>query len=948
MGPTSPVVSVIISGRPSCHAVHALDSAIRQQTEFPVEILILGECQEESLQRHLNALDADTHQRVSILPNAAGSEHNAAMAEAVQNCTGQFIALLDCDDFWTETDKLQQQVDFLRQQPKYAVSFHRACAAREDGQLMETTFPDESGPRFRLVDLLQPHTIPSSTGMIRRESLPALPDWYRRVTIGDWPLLLLAARHGDAGLIDTTMTALRQRAGDSQADTDASIPTARTAEQNLVLRRLREMPDVGARRQIERQLAENHRLMGIEMDRLTRGDRADRHRRLCFLYARWSARLPLRTKISHAIRPYRSLHFTAVLFYETLKAPKRLAPLLAFVASTLWKEPSWIFRIGKSLFQHGVSGVQREWRILTYLFGIGRQQYARWIRQFDTLTDTERESIGKRIEVLQSRPQFTVIMRVVNNSERLVNAAIASVTSQLYPDWELCIAADESLKPQLRRHLEEVQAADSRVRCVDIAESADEAEAARAALGLATGDFVTFVDHQDELTEHALYIAAEEINRHPDVRVIYSDEDQLDSRGRRVEPYFKTDWNPDLMLTHDLIGHLAVFRRDLVDDVGGVQSGFGASGGYDLALRCLEQVSDDQIRHIPAILYHRRQMADSTAIRAGATNGHDDAGARAIRDHLTRQNVEATVEPVTVGSPGYFRIRYALDPAPRVSVIIPTRDRLDLLKTCVEGLLHDTDYPNLEILIVDNESCETATLEYFASLKQLDSVRIVEFKGKFNYSSINNFAVRHASGEVICLLNNDIEVIHDDWLREMVSHAVREEVGAVGAKLLYPDDSIQHAGVMIGYGGLAGHTFSMLPVETPVPYGRLNVVQNMSCVTAACLVIRKAVFEEIGGLDEEAFAVAYNDVDLSLRIVTNGYRIVWTPHALLYHHESASRGANMSREAKALDVREGENLKNRWSDRIARDPHLNPNISVDHVDYRPAFPPRTRRPWSDG
>jgi GT2 family glycosyltransferase len=249
-------------------------------------------------------------------------------------------------------------------------------------------------------------------------------------------------------------------------------------------------------------------------------------------------------------------------------------------------------------------------------------------------------------------------------------------------------------------------------------------------------------------------------------------------------------------------------------------------------------------------------------------------------------------------------------------------------------------------MIIDNESHEPATLEYFASLRSHNAVRILEYKGDFNYSSINNFAVRHATGDVICLLNNDTEIIHTDWLSEMVSHAMRDTVGAVGAKLLYPDDSIQHAGVLIGYGGLAGHTFSMLPVETPVQFGRTETMQNVSCVTAACLVLRKSVFDEVSGLDEKAFAVAYNDVDLCLKIASSGYRIVWTPYAQLYHHESASRGRSLTRKARARDRREGEALRQRWSKRIAADPNMNPNVSIDHTDYRPAFPPRVRRPWS--
>lgn len=932
-----PAISVIIlDGRTSQHVAETLCSALEQKVSLPFEILVAADPLARVSQQVLARFEAAEHAR--IIENDRECGPNQQLAVALNQCHGQYIALLKCGDFWTENSKLQQQVEYLEEHSQCSVCYHRVRTIHNDGCSLSAGAPLSLPHASTFNDLVGGQSLPVSTLVIRRGAITPLPRWFERLKCRDWPLCLLATLHGDIGFIDKVLAASRLETSACQGVGYRDL--------NSVLTRIRREARGRHSSTIETQLAEHHRLIGLELDHQGRGHSADRHRRLCFLYGGWQSRLPLRTKISHAIRPYKLLSWLAATGLGITRFPRRFAPILSFTLTTLWRQPSTILVVGNAVINDGIHGLSRQWRILDYLYGVSRQRYHCWIRRFDTLTNDDRTAIRFRTETMKFRPQFSIILPLDDPSEGHLKQAVGSVIGQLYPDWELYITSDRSIALHMRGTLNEFQEADVRIRCRVAEDRESISTVSNRALEFVSGDYVVVMNHDDVLTEHALYMVAEEINRHPGTQVIYSDQDRLNVRGQRVDPYFKTDWNPDLMLSHNLICHLSAFRCQLVQDVGGFRAGMESCLGYDLALRCIEPVSENLIRHIPAVLCHWRQVQDSVTTGSSTAAKSYEAGAQAIREHLARQEVAASVEVITDCGTPHYRVRYALPRPPLVTVIIPTRDRLDLLQRCVDGLLHDTDYPNLEIMIIDNESSQPATLGYFASLKQYASVRILEYRGAFNYSSINNFAVEHANGEVICLLNNDTEIIHADWLLEMVSHAMREEVGAVGAKLLYPNDTIQHAGVLIGSGGLAKHAFSMLPVETPIQFGRAETIQDVSCVTAACLVMKRSVFDEVGGLDERLFAVAYNDVDLCLKIVSSGYRIVWTPYAQLYHHESASRGRSLTQKARARERAEGTALRKRWSERIAADPNLNPNLSTERTDYRPAFPPRVRKPWS--
>jgi len=569
--------------------------------------------------------------------------------------------------------------------------------------------------------------------------------------------------------------------------------------------------------------------------------------------------------------------------------------------------------------------------------------YAAWVRLYDTVTPNDRAAMAARPP--SARPLISIVMPVYNPPEVHLRRALDTVLDQTYPHWELCVADDASTRPHVATVLAEYAARDSRVKVVKRETNGHISAASNTALDLATGEFVALMDHDDELPPHALYEVAAEIGRHPDVDILFSDEDKIDEEGRRYDPYFKSDWNPDRFLGQNMVSHLGVFRRSILREIGGFRVGYEGSQDYDLALRAAERTEAARIRHIPMILYHWRVFSSSASFSTTALPTATDAARRALRDHFDRIGTNARVDPAP-GAEWYSRIVHPLpDPAPSVSLLVPTRDKLDLLRQCVEGLLNETDYPNLEVLILDNNSEKRETLEYFAALEKRDRVRVLRCDGPFNFSAINNAGVAAAKGEIVGLINNDIKVIEPNWLREMVSHAVRPEVGAVGAKLYYGDDTIQHAGVVTGIMGVANHVHKHLPRAHPGHFGRLRLTQNVSVVTAACLLLRKSVFEEVGGLDVENLAVAFNDVDFCLRLREKGYLIVWTPHAELYHLESASRGDDLAPDKIERFRREIRFMCERWGEALRRDPYYNPNLTLDAEDMGLAFPPRVEKTW---
>ncbi|MFN8109091.1 MAG: glycosyltransferase family 2 protein [Thermoleophilia bacterium] len=530
-------------------------------------------------------------------------------------------------------------------------------------------------------------------------------------------------------------------------------------------------------------------------------------------------------------------------------------------------------------------------------------------------------------------------MPVYNTDPGFLRAAIESVRNQLYPRWELCIADDASTDPRVRQVLREAAASDTRIRVVERDENGHISRASNSALQLATGEFIALLDHDDLLAPEALLVMAAAIRAEPGAEVLYSDEDKVDADGNRRDPFFKTDFDPVQLLGQNFICHLGVYRRSLVEQVGGFRVGYEGSQDYDLALRCTARCGRAAVVHVPYVLYHWRAATGSTALD-GAEKGYaPDAGRRAVSDHLAAAGVAAGVTPATVAA--YNRVSFT-PPAtwPRVSVIIPTRDRADVLGPCMQSLLGRTTYPDLELILVDNGSTEPDAVALLARLAKDPRVRVLREQGEFNYSALNNRAAEVATGEFLLLLNNDTEVLTTGWIEELVGWGLQDGVGTVGCMLLYPDGTVQHGGVTFGIGGVAGHVERGLPATDPGYFGRLSVAHEVDCSTGACLLVRHALYRELGGLDERDLPVAFNDVDFGLRVREAGLANVWTPQAVMLHFESKSRGYETTLEKQERFKRETARMQWRWRDGLLTEYHHNPNLSLDTTDIELAMPPR--------
>ncbi len=564
--------------------------------------------------------------------------------------------------------------------------------------------------------------------------------------------------------------------------------------------------------------------------------------------------------------------------------------------------------------------------------------YNAWLARYGDIT-SQLADYRKMLAGWKQLPKIAVLMPTYNPTKACLEEAIESVIAQIYPNWELCIADDASTEPWVKEVLSRYET-DTRIRIVFRTQNGHISRASNSALELVTADYVALMDHDDVITPDALFWVAKAIVENPDVQLIYSDEDKLNLQGDRYGPYFKPDWNPELLMSHNFICHLGIYKTAKVRELGGFDPEFDGSQDYDLALRYVATIDEHQIKHIPRILYHWRATPGSTANGIHEKPYAEPLIRKAVERSLAAKGIAAEVTAHTI-LPGALRVRYKLpDDLPLVSIVIPTRNGFSLLKRCIESILSKTDYANYEIIIIDNGSDDWIAVRYLEYLKIDRRITILRDERPFNYAALNNNAVNFAKGEFIALLNNDLEVINDDWLSEMMSYAQHPEVGAVGAKLYYPNDTIQHAGVIVGLGGVAGHSHKHFPRDNPGFCGRLLLTQNLSAVTAACLVVRTAIFKQVGGFDEVNLSVAFNDVDLCLRIQEAGYWNVWTPYAEMYHYESATRGYEDTPEKQARFTGEVNYMKKRWGTSLLEDPAYNLNLALDREDFSFSFPPR--------
>jgi O-antigen biosynthesis protein len=553
------------------------------------------------------------------------------------------------------------------------------------------------------------------------------------------------------------------------------------------------------------------------------------------------------------------------------------------------------------------------------------------VRQFDSISGEVSANLIEQINGLAHLPLLSVLLPVVNPVLADLRRAVASVQQQLYPHWELCIAVGSGASAEVQNLLQDYARAEPRIKLAASA-ATDVAQLSNQALALVSSqsDWLVRLDAIFMIAAQAMNTLAIAINKHKNSQIIYTDEDALDTQGERVEPDFKPDWNLDLHLSRNLIGHVGVYRTALVQQVDGYQAGMAEAMDFDLSLRCMECVAPTQIVHLPYALCH-----GAPSVPAG--HSASKAGVQALNAHFARQHIVASAENIGHG----YRIHYALPQAlPLVSLIIPTRNGLELLRRCIDSILQKTTYTNFEIIIVDNGSDDPATLDFFKNLAKTPQIRMLRIDAPFNYSALNNAAVKIAKGELIALVNNDIEVISPGWLDEMVSHALRRGVGAVGARLWFPDDTLQHGGVVLGVHGWAAHAHNHLPRGSLGYQGRAALVSEFSAVTGACLLVRKSSYEAVGGLNEDALKISCNDVDFCLKLQKLGLRNVWTPFAELYHHESATRGFEDTPAKKARFAGELAYMQRHWGEALKNDPAYSPNLTLEAQDFGLAWPPR--------
>jgi len=557
-------------------------------------------------------------------------------------------------------------------------------------------------------------------------------------------------------------------------------------------------------------------------------------------------------------------------------------------------------------------------------------RYQVWLKQ-EGFWENDENSISRNIQSFAHKPIFSIIVAAFQLEGHELRCCFESIKAQHYPHWELIIACDASSRPHARKMADEYCTRDGRIRMVPDCAREGIATVFHSALKLASGDFVALVGGADELSPNALYENALIINHFPQADMIYSDEDMIDAHGKRHSPFFKPDWSPDTHLCHPYTHRLAAYRTELVRAAGGFRQGFDNCPEYDLVLRLTERTR--HIHHIPKVLYHSRRSPQAVVSRNPVREVNKQSALRAVQEALERRGEGGWVEQVD-GSLHRYRVHYRLIGDPLISIIIPTRDLASILEKCLRSIFATSAYPNYEVIIIDNGSTERNTFRLFSewSQRKPGKFQVQRLDIPFNYSRLNNAAVRYAKGELLLFLNNDTEVITPGWLEEMAGQAMRRSTGAVGAKLLYPDHTIQHAGMFLGFGGVAGHIHRCSYRDSPGYFGRLLANYNCAAVTGACMMVRRKLFEAAGGFDEQ-LAVTLNDVDFCIKLLARGFYNMVLPHVELYHHECRSRGFDFTATKQERFRKEIDLVLERWPRYFANDPFFNPNLSRDREDF---------------
>ena len=553
--------------------------------------------------------------------------------------------------------------------------------------------------------------------------------------------------------------------------------------------------------------------------------------------------------------------------------------------------------------------------------------YGGWIR-YNELKDADlKEQARTEFKIM---PKISLVVPMYKTKEKFLKELVECLVRQSYQDWELCLAdGSEKENPVYKKYVE----SDSRIKYKFLNENLGISGNTNKALEMVTGEYIALLDHDDTLSEYALYEVVNCINKYPDAEFMYSDEDKIDENGNRYDAYFKPDFAIDTLRAQNYICHFSVFKKELMDKLGGFRSEYDGAQDYDIFLRMAETVDPKNIKHIPRILYHWRVHNESTAkLDSNAKDYAFISGSKAIADHLKRVGLEGEVSKGCI--PGIYRVDYKVKGEPKVSIVIPNKDGKDILKVCIDSILAKTTYKNYEIVIVENNSTTEEIFEYYKELEQNEKIIVTHYPNKgFNYSAIINHGVKNSTGEYIVQLNNDTELVTENWLELMLGFCQREDVGGVGVKLYYPDETIQHAGIIVGVGGIAGNRFKSIPKSGHAYFAMESMVNNLSAVTAACMMNPKSVYEEVGYM-EEKLAVAFNDVDFCLKVREKGYLIVYNPYVEFIHYESKSRGQEDTPEKIRRFQGEMSTFEQRWGNFSDEgDPYYNINLSLDTEVY---------------
>ena len=553
------------------------------------------------------------------------------------------------------------------------------------------------------------------------------------------------------------------------------------------------------------------------------------------------------------------------------------------------------------------------------------EAYKIWMSKHEPTEEEYKEQVNTEFNYF---PKISIVVPVYNTELRYFKGLIDSVIDQTYSNWELCLA-DGSDKENLS--FKNVVVLDNRIKYKFLKKNMGIADNTNQAIKMAKGEYIAFLDHDDLLSKDCLFEVVKRIN---DTRaeVIYTDEDKIDENHERFEPYFKPDYSPETLECNNYITHLFVIKATLLKQIGLLDKKFNGAQDFDLVLRACEKAN--KVEHIAKILYHWRVSESSTAYVADTKPYAYEAGLKVIESHMKRTGKKAKV---TIGQdvPGIYNVKYDIKGNPKVSIIIPNKDSIELIEQCVKSIIEKTTYNNYEIVIVENNSETKEIHDYYDQITNNPKVKIIKYPGRgFNYSSIINYAVKSVNGDFILQLNNDTKIISHDWLEYMVGYAQNKEIGAVGGRLYYEDKSIQHAGIIVGLSGIAGNMLVNLPYGEHAYFGREAATRNVAAITGACMLCRRELYEEVGYMDENDFGVAFNDVDFCLKLLERGYRNVYIPYVELYHYESKTRGYEYSKEKEARFDKECEKFKNRWKEFLEKgDPYYNPNFSLDTCNY---------------